>query len=201
MSTKLGNNQYEPPSTSQVKRAVEMVASGRTKTEACRTTGVGRGYLNRALGQKELVPKFSWRSDSEKQRAIELYEKGIVPKRMHEYGVTASWPTIYKWVKEAGCKTIRYNTRGKLREEYVKADFPEEEWKAYSKLVRRLSNDIYREHRDEIDPFRLRGMEWHMDHRTSIYAAFLKGWPPERTAHRRNLQMLPERVNRRKYTN
>lgn len=184
-----------------IKKAVRLVKQGKTKAAACKVTGASRTYLNRALEELGITPKFSWCSSEEKSRAIALYRQGVVPKEMHKHGITAQWITIYKWVQAAGCATIRFNTRGELRKKIAKADFPEEEWKAYSKLVRRLSNDTYREHRDTIDPEHKRGKDWHLDHKTSVYSAFLKRWPPERAAHRRNLQMLPERENRRKFTN
>lgn len=183
-----------------LKKAVRLVKQGNSKASVLRQFNI-RGYtLNRALKEAGVESRFDWRDSSEKARAISLYEKGIVPKLMHEHGITAAWPTIYLWVRAAGCQTIRFNTRGRLRQEIVNADFDEERWKAYSRLVRRLTCDTFREHRDKIDPDRKRGQEWHLDHKTSIYAAFLKGWPPEKAAHRRNLQMLPAVENRRKFT-
>jgi hypothetical protein len=46
----------------------------------------------------------------------------------------------------------------------------------------------------------LRSEAWHLDHKVSVYKAFLLGWTPENTAARANLQMLPGLVNRQKFT-
>lgn len=193
-------HQTNAPSKALLKRAVNLVKNGKSKRSVLQELNI-KGYsLNRALKEAGVESKFDWRPEDEKKRAIELYEKGIVPKEMHKHGITASWPAIYKWVKAAGCETIRFNTRGRLRQELINSDFDEDRWKAYSKLVRRLSHDTYRDHKDEIDPDRMRGTDWHLDHKTSIYSAFLKGWSPEKASHRRNLQMLPAKENRQKYT-
>lgn len=140
-------------------------------------------------------------SEEEQARVIALYKKGVVPKEMHKHGVTVNWMTIYWWIRRSGCGTMRYNVRGRLREQFAKAQFKEEAWEAYERLVRRLTEDTWKKHRHEIDPVgRTRSKTWHLDHKTSVFKAFLLKWPPEKTAHKRNLQMLPWYENIAKFT-
>ena len=70
-----------------------------------------------------------------------------------------------------------------------------EVWERYSKKVRTLTERVYLENIDTINPARhkrTRGSKgWHLDHRKAIVQCFLDGDPPEMAARIENLQMLP----------
>jgi hypothetical protein len=136
-----------------------------------------------------------------REKICSLYSSGVVPKRMADHGITASWPNIYRVLREEGLLGIcRNNTRGELRKIYLESNFTETKWRAFRRLARRLTEDTYKKHRNRIDPERLRGEDWHLDHKTSVYRAFLLGWTPEKAASLANLQMLPGLINRQKFT-
>jgi hypothetical protein len=140
-------------------------------------------------------------SKEEKQEAIALYKQGVVPKDMHKYGITASFCAIYIWIREAGlAKLIRKNTRFELRKAYILSDFEEGNWKLFSKLARKLTGDTYRKYQTDIDPWLIRGKDSHLDHKVSIYDAYLRGWFPEEVADKSNLRIIPEMENRCKFT-
>jgi hypothetical protein len=138
---------------------------------------------------------------AERSLAIKLYRDGIVPKKMKDYGVTASWPAIYKWLQESGeLGHFRRNTREDLRRIIAKSKFTPARWSAFSRLTRRLTDQTYNKYKDKLDPKRKRGMDWHLDHKTSVYRAFLYGWTPAKTSARSNLQLLPALENAKKHT-
>ena len=72
-----------------------------------------------------------------------------------------------------------------------------DEWEIYRKLVRRLTGQTYRRHKELINPLNLkRGMfEHHLDHKFPIIEGFLAGLEPAELAKASNLQMLTSTAN------
>ena len=70
-----------------------------------------------------------------------------------------------------------------------------EVWERYRKKARTLTERVYLENIEVINPMRhkrTRGSRgWHLDHRKAIVQCFLDGEPPETAARVENLQMLP----------
>lgn len=71
------------------------------------------------------------------------------------------------------------------------------EYERYRKKVRHLSDKVFKEHHDEINPLQhKRGMySYHLDHIMSIIEGFIQGLTPEFMARKENLQMLPAKDN------
>ena len=71
------------------------------------------------------------------------------------------------------------------------------EYERYRKKVRHLSDKVFKEHHDEINPLHhKRGMHsYHLDHITPIIEGFVQGLTPEFMARKENLQMLPAKDN------
>lgn len=68
----------------------------------------------------------------------------------------------------------------------------------YTQLVRKLSNQNYKKHKNIINPNNYtRGLNrgWHLDHKVPIIECFKQGWSPEKAADVKNLQMLPWNEN------
>jgi hypothetical protein len=122
----------------------------------------------------------------------------------HSCGTRQTWTfsNLLKQLKErpnaVPCKTCG----GKERMSKAMAAFVEkygirdiEVWARYSKKVRTLTERVYLENIDTINPERhkrTRGSKgWHLDHHKAIVQCFLDGEPPEAAARVENLQMLP----------
>lgn len=71
------------------------------------------------------------------------------------------------------------------------------EYERYCKKVRHLSDKVFKEHHDEINPLQhKRGMHsYHLDHIMPIIEGFIQGLTPEFVARKENLQMLPAKDN------
>ena len=71
------------------------------------------------------------------------------------------------------------------------------EFQKYAYKVRRLTEENYKKHKDELNPYnfprRLCGVEggWQLDHILSIKEGFVQGKTPEFLSDIKNLQMLP----------
>lgn len=66
----------------------------------------------------------------------------------------------------------------------------------YRVIVNRLTNKIYKNHIDEIDPNRLRDRtNFHIDHKVSILEGFLNNVSPEIISHKNNLRLIPAKQN------
>ncbi len=74
------------------------------------------------------------------------------------------------------------------------------EFNVYSKRVRRLTESVYRDHKDTINPLELlRGPEnYHVDHIVSVRECFRFNVPAELCSHQNNLQMLSSHKNSKK---
>lgn len=71
--------------------------------------------------------------------------------------------------------------------------------KRYIWAVSYWTDKCYNKHIDSIDPDRLRGKDYHIDHRFSINAGFKNGINPKIISDPFNLQIMPARDNIRKY--
>lgn len=71
------------------------------------------------------------------------------------------------------------------------------EYERYCKKVRHLSDKVFKEHHDEINPLQhKRGMHsYHLDHIMPIIEGFIQGLTPEFMARKENLQMLLAKDN------
>jgi len=66
-----------------------------------------------------------------------------------------------------------------------------EGWPDYLYVVRRMTDEIYLLHKDQINPLNIvRSREYHLDHIMSIAEGYESGHPPEFIARKENLQML-----------
>jgi hypothetical protein len=181
-------------------KCVKLLAAGENASSISRRVGIPR--ISVAVAVKSVGKSLKLkRPHSERDKAIKLYREGIVPKKMKDHGVTASWPAVYKWLQESGeLGHFRRNTREDLRKIIAKSKFTPARWSAFSRLTRRLTDQTYNKYTDKLDPKRKRGMDWHLDHKVSVYRAFLYGWTPAETAARSNLQLLPALENAKKHT-
>lgn len=183
---------------------VKLNASCVNGKRICDQLGIKKTCLNSALRSKGVStrrPDKAYLTETERKLIISLYKKGVVPKNMKDYGVKVAWPTAYKLLQEEGLLGLcRNNTRHDLRQLYLESNFTDTKWRAFRRLARRLTEDTYKKHRASLDPNKLRGEDWHLDHKVSVYRAFLSHWTPEQTAGISNLQMLPSLVNRQKFT-
>jgi hypothetical protein len=68
-------------------------------------------------------------------------------------------------------------------------------FKNYEKLVVHLTNKTYQKYRNEIDPLKLRGTNWHLDHIYSKAAGFQNNVDPYIISSKYNLQILPAKDN------
>lgn len=75
---------------------------------------------------------------------------------------------------------------------------PANEYREYRREVDRLSNQNYRQHRQQIDPARLRGerAKMDLDHATPVKRCYEQGLPPERCADPSNLRLMDAHQNR-----
>lgn len=67
---------------------------------------------------------------------------------------------------------------------------------AYDKEVRTHTERSYRQNRDEIDPGRVRGKGYDLDHITPRGQGYREGTPPSQIGAKENLRMLPASQNR-----
>lgn len=65
----------------------------------------------------------------------------------------------------------------------------------YNKLVTRVTDWMYREHKSILDPDSLRGKGWHIDHRVSKLEGYLKGIPAQVIGDISNLILLEASEN------
>jgi len=70
--------------------------------------------------------------------------------------------------------------------------------KQYYKLVGKITEWNYRKHINQLDPDRMRGNDWHLDHMISRYYGFCTGIPAYIIGDINNLEMLPGIVNETK---
>jgi len=75
-----------------------------------------------------------------------------------------------------------------------------ETWPDYLAVVRRITANVYRQHKDEINPKDLRRSHrgYQLDHIMSIAEGYERGFLPEFVARKENLQMLPASENKSK---
>lgn len=75
-----------------------------------------------------------------------------------------------------------------------KADFKE-----YTNIIFKLSNEVYENYKQEIDPDNLRGRTdkglYHLDHKFSRLMGFILNVPPEVMSHKYNLEILSAKEN------
>lgn len=69
------------------------------------------------------------------------------------------------------------------------------DFKEYSNLTRSISNRYYSIYKDEIDPDRLRGEDYHMDHILSIINGYMADISPEIVGHIINLRIIDKNSN------
>ena len=90
-------------------------------------------------------------------------------------------------IKAVKVKSGKYN----LPPEY------KEEFKEYMRAVRYWSN---KQDLSSLDNIEKRGVDWHLDHKYSIWDGFNAGVPIAMMSHINNLQMLPRKLNTAKGT-
>ena len=73
---------------------------------------------------------------------------------------------------------------------------PDTEYSRYRHEVDRLTAQTYRQHRAEIDPWRLRGHGFDLDHASPVKCGFVYRLPPAEVAAASNLRMIPSSQNR-----
>lgn len=88
-----------------------------------------------------------------------------------------------------------------IGEDHPNWSYTKSEFKAYKRIVYRITNLTYKHHKDIINPNKyVRGKAgvidaWHLDHKISIMHGFINNIDPNIIGHVSNLQMLPWRDN------
>ena len=72
--------------------------------------------------------------------------------------------------------------------------------KQYVHAARYLTNKVYLEHKEKLDPSGSRGKEWFLDHVFSLFDGFINNVPLTVICHWTNLQLVPKRYNSSKHS-
>lgn len=148
----------------------------------------------REAGEKEKI--FEKIRNTTRQNIMLL----TVEERRDRFGFLNKWPEEKreKWKENIMFKTgcFAYQQQKRDRMNVLKTRYEDiPSLKNYEKLVVYLSNKTYKKYIDEIDPKKLRGKEWHLDHRYSKLMGFQNHVPPEVLSCKENLQILSKREN------
>jgi len=112
---------------------------------------------------------------------------------MERYGVETSLqlPAVRQASKEA-----LESRQERIREELSTiSDAPMISQEEYFSLVTKITHRSYTKHIDEIDPLRLRGESYHLDHRVSKLEGYLNNIPPQIIGDVSNLEIIPASTN------
>jgi len=93
--------------------------------------------------------------------------------------------------KENGINHTKYwdKVRGFTKEELYN------EWTLYKKIVYNMTEKVYRQHKDNINPDGLSRMDYNLDHMFSILEGFKNNIPPYIISDRCNLEIIPRYDN------
>lgn len=123
--------------------------------------------------------KLNW-SNEQRQKFLLNLKAGLGGKNLHEFSTDETWIKRRK----------RLEAMGKL----IPLELLDP-WKRYKKMVRMLTEKVYKQNKDVINPTNLPrktgGDGFHLDHKIPIAYGFVSGIPPEQIAALENLQMLP----------
>jgi hypothetical protein len=95
---------------------------------------------------------------------------------------------------EAGRKHVSQTSGRIIRERYYQPDLKRSQ-KQYTAAARHLTNRVYQEMIDLIDPERRRSMDWVVDHIFSIYDGYTNEVPLDVICHWTNLQIIQKSQN------
>lgn len=119
---------------------------------------------------------------------------------IEKYGV--SNPSKLQSVKNKIQENRTKPDRNKLIEKYsLKYETNDVSFKSYSKHVRKLTEIVYKQNIDIIDPQRLRSKEYHLDHKVSVISGYANKIPAKIMADICNLEIIHSSKNYKKNYN
>ena len=133
--------------------------------------------------QKETISKMSPEERKIKYGFLNKWDL----KKKEQWKETVMFQTgMFRWQNQ------RAEREGLLLNKFLK---DKENYRAYEKLVVYLSNKVYRNNQNEIDPMKLRGTEYHLDHIYSKALGFQNKIDPFIISSKYNLQIIPAKEN------
>jgi hypothetical protein len=112
-----------------------------------------------------------------------------------KYGESAYMKTEEGKKRASNTQKTRWNERFQnMVENIADAEF-NYTYKEYHRIVHTISNWFYRNNQDSIDPQKLRGRSWHLDHKVSICYGYQNKISPAIIGDITNIQMLSMEIN------
>ena len=178
-------------------------------------------WKNKSSIEKEVIQKKKEETCLQKYSVDNPAKSSIVKEKVQKnnllkYGVP--WVTQTKLMKEKSRKTklLRYNNEyfnnpKKIKESERKTKIAkgiwlsEEEltdWELYSRKVRKQTELVYKEYKNEINPCNLErsNSNYHLDHKYSVFQGFKNCIPLYIIASKENLEVIEANKNRKKNT-
>lgn len=156
------------------------------------------GFLEFTTGYRKYCSRYCTSHSEAQQVGAELYRND--PVRIQAQLAKSKQTCLQRYGEEYYSSTDEgKNENRRINTEYYRKLYPMEingrDRKQYTAAVRHLTNIIYDEYKDIIDPNNLRSMDWVLDHVYSIYDGFVNEVPLDVICHWTNLELISKSDN------
>lgn len=197
--TKKSARKFVALTAEQEAEVLLLFSSGKNKKEIAKALRLPYEHVMRLTRDKHSSGKRETFPLQAAEKVPEILDKWLcgwtVPQLTAHYGFH-----VYNYIKHVIRPSKRPHKwkRGLLRAVIARHPDLDDSYQDYGRLVRLASNIVYQWFGSKVDPNKLRGRHWHLDHNLSISAAFSQGLPVAVVAHPANLSMLPSAENIKK---
>lgn len=161
-------------------------------------------FLEFTTGYRKYCSRYCTSHSEAQEIGAKLYRDD--PIRIQDQVIKAKQTCLHRYGKEHWFLTEdgkKQNSDSNIR--YWRERFPLEingrDRKQYTAAARHLTNIVYNEYKHIIDPYRLRSMDWVLDHVYSVNDGFINEIPLDVLCHWTNLELISKSSNSSKGSN